>query len=174
MEVTKADFRRMFDLINEYQDDFQALNDKLGDILIDNTEVTIYISDENSKKLEPVFRQTLKEGKSITHNNIRWINCGNLDRSFTFDAEVDTKLLLAVEEHIQELQAILNFPLNCRSWTLMPGKIPTLHIHFANADRVEVLKLLPVNAPKEKLSDTTDTYTFIYGDLKVVVFFSRR
>ena len=173
MEVTKADFRRMFDLINEYQDDFRVLDDKLGGILIDNFEVSLYISDENSKKLEPVFRQTLKEGQSITHNNICWKNCGDLDRRFTFDADVDTKLLLAVEEHIKELQAIFNFPRNCRSWTLLLGAKHSLHIHFHSADRAQILKLLPVNAPKEKLSDVTDTYTFIYGDLEVVVYFSK-
>lgn len=174
MEVTKADFRRMFELINEYKEDFRVLNDKLGGILIDNHEVSLFISEENSKKLEPIFRQTLKRDQSITHNNIVWKNCDNLDRSFTFDAEVDTTLLLTVEEHIQELQAILNFPLNCRSWMLMPEKNHSLNIHFNNADRAKILKLLPVNAPKEKLSDTTDIYTFIYGDLKVVVYFSRR
>jgi hypothetical protein len=174
MEVTKADFRRMFDLINEYKEDFRVLDEKLGGILIDNSEVSLYISEENSKKLEPIFKQTLKRDQSITHNNICWRNGDDLERSFTFDAEVDTTLLLTVEEHIQELQSIFNFPLNCRSWMLMPGKNHNLHIHFNNVDRAKILKLLPVNAPKEKLSDTTDTYTFIYGDLKVVVYFSRR
>ena len=174
MEVTKADFRRMFELINEYKEDFRVLSEKLGGILIDNHGVSLFISEENSKKLEPIFKQTLKRDQSITHNNICWRNCDDLERSFTFDAEVDTTLLLKVEEHLQELQAILNFPFNCRSWMIVPGEHQNFDLHFNNADRAKVLKLLPVNAPKEKLTDTTDTYTFIYGDLRVVVYFSRR